>query len=102
MIRGSTSGLFMFFGKATVIPCCRNGVTTMKMISRTSIMSTIGVTLISDWTPPPPPPPDIPITKSPFYPVNAGAALTNACSAVTPHLEVHHRSEEHTSELQSH
>src|SRR5215510_16253100 len=59
---GSTSGLFMFFGSATVMPCCKNGVTTMKMISNTSMMSTIGVTLISDCTPPPPPPPDIPIT----------------------------------------
>jgi hypothetical protein len=37
----------------------------MKMISNTNMMSTIGVTLISDWRPPPPPPAAIPITILP-------------------------------------
>src|SRR5688500_18902715 len=74
---GSTSGLFKFFGRATVMPCCKNGVTTMKMISSTSMMSTIGVTLISDCRPPLLPPACIDITESPFttpQPVTAGAA----------------------------
>src|SRR5258705_8652321 len=39
------------------------GVTTMKMISKTNMISTIGVTLISDCRPPPPPA-AIPITNS--------------------------------------
>src|SRR5678816_106419 len=65
MIRGSSSGLRVFCGSATVMPCWRSGVTTMKMISSTSMMSTIGVTLISDANPPEPPP-DIPIADSPF------------------------------------
>jgi hypothetical protein len=33
---------------STLIPFCNMGVTTMKMISRTSITSTMGVTLISE------------------------------------------------------
>src|SRR6266705_2436283 len=41
----------MFCGRATVMPCCNIGVTTMKIIRRTNIMSTIGVTLISDVIP---------------------------------------------------
>src|SRR5688572_15516974 len=63
MILGSTSGLVRFFGSATVMPCWRNGVTTMKMISNTSMMSTIGVTLISDCRLPLPPPDPIAITN---------------------------------------
>src|SRR5215472_17871037 len=51
-------------GIATVMPCCRNGVTTMKMISNTNMMSTIGVTLISDARPPLPPA-DMPILRKP-------------------------------------
>src|SRR5216683_1209491 len=47
------------------MPCCRNGVTTMKMIKSTNMTSTIGVTLISDCNPPPPPP-CIPISQTPF------------------------------------
>src|SRR6202034_2978185 len=35
---------------STLIPFCNMGVTTMKMISRTSITSTMGVTLISELT----------------------------------------------------
>src|SRR4029077_1897069 len=33
---------------STLIPCCNMGVTTMKIISNTSITSTMGVTLISE------------------------------------------------------
>src|SRR2546423_14431275 len=47
------------------MPCCRKGVTTMKIIRSTSMISTIGVTLISDVKPPPPPA-CIPIVKTPF------------------------------------
>lgn len=36
------------FGRFTVTPCCNKGVTTMKMIKSTNMMSTIGVTFISD------------------------------------------------------
>src|SRR5688572_3481799 len=49
----------------------------MKMMSNTSMMSTIGVTLISDCRPLLPPPACIDITESPFtapQPVNSGAA----------------------------
>src|SRR5260370_8224020 len=35
---------------STGVPCCNIGVTTMKMISSTSITSTIGVTLMSEVT----------------------------------------------------
>ena len=52
MIAGSSSGLFMSRGSATETPCWRNGVMTMKMISSTSMMSTIGVTLMSELKPP--------------------------------------------------
>src|SRR5205809_8004728 len=59
----SSSGFRRSRGMATVMPCWRNGVTTMKIISSTSMMSTIGVTLISDarWSLPP----CIPMTKTP-------------------------------------
>src|SRR6266446_4927780 len=67
MMLGSTSGFFSSRGIDTVMPCCRKGVTTINMISSTSIISTIGVTLISDWRPPPPPPLPIPITTLPFH-----------------------------------
>src|SRR5579864_8389463 len=46
---GICSGLFTF-AMSTLIPFCNMGVTTMKMISRTSITSTMGVTLISEVT----------------------------------------------------
>src|SRR5215217_3737873 len=82
---GSTSGLVMFFGSATVMPCCRNGVTTMKIISNTSMMSTIGVTLISDCSPPGPPPPDIPITN--LLLLQAVNALVRRAARVEPHPE---------------
>src|SRR5215467_3387589 len=49
------------FANSTFWPFCNIGVTTMKMISRTSITSAIGVTLISELTCPRPPPPPIPI-----------------------------------------
>src|SRR5205085_1864253 len=55
MMFWSSSGLRMSRGSATEPPCWRNGVMTMKMIRSTSMMSTIGVTLMSDWRPPPPP-----------------------------------------------
>src|SRR5947209_20576701 len=55
MIAGSSSGFFVSRGSATETPCWRNGVITMKMIRSTNMMSTIGVTLMSDWRPPPPP-----------------------------------------------
>src|SRR5919199_2275140 len=67
MMFWSSSGLRMSRGSATETPCWRNGVMTMKMISSTSMMSTIGVTLISDWRPPPPPA-VIPIALSPGAP----------------------------------
>ena len=35
---------------STLTPFCNMGVTTMKMISRTSITSTMGVTLMSELT----------------------------------------------------
>ena len=37
-----------FVVTVAVMPGCKKGVTTIKMISNTSMMSTIGVTLISD------------------------------------------------------
>src|SRR5580692_9266679 len=46
---GICSGLFTG-AMSTLIPFCNMGVTTMKMISRTSITSTMGVTLISELT----------------------------------------------------
>src|SRR5579864_1140511 len=46
---GICSGLFTF-AMSTLMPFCNMGVTTMKMISRTSITSTMGVTLISEVT----------------------------------------------------
>src|SRR5688572_15391305 len=49
------------FAISTLTPFCSIGVTTMKMISRTSMTSAIGVTLISAVTSPRPPPPPIPI-----------------------------------------
>src|SRR6266542_747873 len=52
-------------GIATLTSFCKNGVTTMKMISSTSMTSTIGVTLISDCIPPVPPA-CIPISQTPF------------------------------------
>ena len=42
-------GLFTL-AMSTLMPFCNMGVTTMKMISRTSITSTMGVTLISELT----------------------------------------------------
>src|SRR5437899_8600541 len=61
ILRASSSGLFMSFGRFTVTPCCNKGVTTMKMINSTSMISTIGVTLISELRPLPPA--AIPIAK---------------------------------------
>src|SRR5438270_4979819 len=58
-------------GSATETPCWRNGVMTMKMIKSTSMMSTIGVTLMSDWRPPPPPA-VIPIASPPGAPPPGG------------------------------
>src|SRR5256714_7387635 len=55
MMFWSSSGLRMSRGSATETPDWSIGVITMKMIKSTSMMSTIGVTLISDWRPPPPP-----------------------------------------------
>src|SRR5208282_3736234 len=46
---GICSGL-LTFAMSTLWPFCNMGVTTMKMISRTSITSTIGVTLMSELT----------------------------------------------------
>src|SRR5882672_12260279 len=65
LMASSSSGFFMSRGRATEMPCCKKGVTTMKMISSTSITSTIGVTLISEFNPPPPPA-CIPINQSPL------------------------------------
>jgi hypothetical protein len=65
MMAGSSSGLRMSRGSVTETPCWRKGVMTMKMMRITSMMSTIGVTLISEERPPAPPPPDILITFSP-------------------------------------
>src|SRR5215467_4787627 len=39
---------FLVFTMSTCTPCCNMGVMTMKMISSTSITSTMGVTLMSD------------------------------------------------------
>src|SRR4051812_25151170 len=49
------------FAISTGAPFCNIGVTTMKMIRRTSITSAIGVTLISEVTSPLPPLEPIPI-----------------------------------------
>src|SRR5947199_3372617 len=46
---GICSGLFTG-AISTLMPFCNMGVTTMKMISSTSITSTMGVTLMSDVT----------------------------------------------------
>src|SRR5215204_4521844 len=89
MMFGSTSGLVIFFGSATVMPCCRNGVTTMKMISNTSMMSTIGVTLISDCSPPAPPPPDIPITNLLYFITVNARVQSRGCAEPAP-SKVHH------------
>ena len=43
------SGLFTF-AMSTLTPCCNMGVITMKMISNTSITSTMGVTLMLELT----------------------------------------------------
>src|SRR5882724_6020730 len=75
MMLGSTSGAFISRGMATVMPCCRKGVTTMKMIKSTNMISTIGVTLISDERAVPPPD-DIPITKTPCYLISASGRAT--------------------------
>src|SRR4051812_48197388 len=64
LIALSSSALDVSFGITTVIPCCRLGVTSMKIIRSTNMMSTIGVTLISELRPPPPPD-AIPIIKTP-------------------------------------
>src|SRR5579859_3740849 len=47
--------MFCSFGGSAVNPANSAGVTTMKMMSSTSMTSTIGVTFGVDWTPPPPP-----------------------------------------------
>src|SRR4029079_14570424 len=52
---------FFVLASSTLTPFCNIGVTTMKMIRRTSITSAIGVTLISEVTSPRPPPDPIPI-----------------------------------------
>src|SRR5690348_9896461 len=64
-ISASSSGLTMSRGRLTETPCCRSGVTIMKMISSTSITSTIGVTLISELYSLAPPI-SIPIAKTPY------------------------------------
>ena len=46
---GICSGL-LTLAMSTLMPFCNMGVTTMKMISRTSITSTMGVTLMSELT----------------------------------------------------
>src|SRR6266481_4139013 len=46
---GMGAGLFTL-AMSTGWPCCNMGVTTMKMISNTSITSTMGVTLMSELT----------------------------------------------------
>src|SRR5215210_6219310 len=79
MMAGSSSGLFMSRGSATETPCWRKGVMTMKMISSTSIMSTIGVTLMSEVKPPPPPD-DMPISLLP-RPRSARGASAGAPAA---------------------
>src|SRR2546428_11907320 len=68
-------------GIGTVMPCCRNGVTSIKMISSTSITSTIGVTLISDCKPPPPA--LIPIIKTPFATLTSARAVSQ-CRHAAP------------------
>src|SRR5581483_8218909 len=60
----SSSGWSLMFcacGGSALNPAKSAGVTTMKMISSTSMTSTIGVTFGEDCTPPPPPPVDIAI-----------------------------------------
>src|ERR1700682_5727934 len=49
----SASGIdcgLLTFAMSTLTPCCNMGVITMKMISNTSITSTIGVTLMLELT----------------------------------------------------
>src|SRR5215471_1645055 len=65
LIAWSSSGFRNPLGIVTWIPCWRKGVTTIKMISNTSMISTMGVTLISDCSPPPPPA-CIPMIKNSF------------------------------------
>src|SRR5437868_7712616 len=62
---GSGSG-YLELGSTTLTPLCNIGVITMKMISRTSITSTIGVTFISATNPPSPLPVCIPIVLPHF------------------------------------
>src|SRR4051812_36200021 len=54
------------FGRSTSTPAFINGAVTMKMISRTSMTSTIGVTLMSAiaFFPPRPPTPDIAVAST--------------------------------------
>src|SRR5687767_4034899 len=54
-------GFFVLAISTLEMPFCNIGVITMKMISRTSMTSAIGVTLISEVTSPRSPPPDIDI-----------------------------------------
>src|SRR5215467_5459128 len=66
MMESSRSASFMSTGflvlaSSTLWPFCNIGVTTMKMIRRTSITSAIGVTLMSAVTSPLPPLDPIPI-----------------------------------------
>src|ERR1700687_5854174 len=49
----SASGIdcgLLTFAMSTLTPCCNMGVITMKMISNTSITSTMGVTLMLELT----------------------------------------------------
>src|SRR5438309_1684896 len=62
----SSSGMVsaLACGRSTSTPVWMSGADTMKMMSRTSITSTSGVTLISDIMPPEPPPVLIAMARS--------------------------------------
>ena len=66
MMFWSSSGLRMSRGSATETPDWSIGVMTMKMIKSTSMMSTIGVTLMSETSLPSPLPNAIPIMSPHF------------------------------------
>src|SRR3989338_7947964 len=60
------SELLFATGNVRATPCCRRGATIIMMMSSTSITSTSGVTLMSDFGPSPLPPACIAIVENPL------------------------------------
>src|SRR5688572_165134 len=66
----------LVFGRSTSTPCVISGAVTMKMISKTSMTSTSGVTLMSLTAFPRPPPDDMPMVSPPQHDRTARKVLT--------------------------